>query len=110
MSEGPVDLAERLREAIRASGLGQRDLARKADIDQGQLSRFLNGSQTLTLTVASKLCAVLGLRLVKQDGPAGEGPGEATGGQGDGTVREAEQAKPTARPPTRRKSGHRPKD
>jgi transcriptional regulator with XRE-family HTH domain len=68
MSEGDPDLAEQLREAIRRSGQSQRDLARRAKINQAQLSRFLNGKRTLTLDAAGALCAVLGLRLAKAEG------------------------------------------
>jgi transcriptional regulator with XRE-family HTH domain len=71
MSESDPDLVEQLRQAIRISGLSQRGLARITGISQGQLSRFMRGDRTLTLTVAAKLCVALRVRLVQADDPAG---------------------------------------
>jgi transcriptional regulator with XRE-family HTH domain len=63
----PPDLIEQLRRALAASGVSMNRLGKEAGVNQAQLSRFLRGERTLTLTTAARLCAYLGLRLV---GPA----------------------------------------
>jgi transcriptional regulator with XRE-family HTH domain len=40
------------------------DLCKQAGVDQGQLSRFLAGEQSLGLKTAEKLCRVLGIELI----------------------------------------------
>jgi plasmid maintenance system antidote protein VapI len=50
---------EALQQAIRDSGLRLREIARRADIDVGIVSRFLDGSRTMTLATAEKLAAAL---------------------------------------------------
>lgn len=63
------DLAEQLRDAIRASGLSTRDLARRSGVAQPVLSRFLSGQRDLTLRSASKVAAVFGMRWTKPKRP-----------------------------------------
>lgn len=62
-----MDIEEQLRAAIqkaRASGdINQRQIALKAGVDVGILSRFVRGEQTITLANAAKLAAVLKLSL-----------------------------------------------
>jgi hypothetical protein len=50
--------------AIRDSGLPQLEIARRAGIAAGQLSRFMRNERTLTLPAAEKICRVVGLHLV----------------------------------------------
>ena len=57
------DLETQLRDAIKKSGLSQSDLAQRSDVNQGQISRFLNGERTLTLESAGSIAKVLGLEL-----------------------------------------------
>ncbi len=56
-------MSELLRAAIRQSGLSQGEVARRAEIDPGQVSRFLHGTRSLTLATAEKVAAALGLKL-----------------------------------------------
>jgi transcriptional regulator with XRE-family HTH domain len=72
MSEGgsAADLSGQLRRAITGCGRSLNQLAAASGVHRAQLSRFLRGERTLTLTVAAKLCNCLGLRLT--------GPGLAT--------------------------------
>jgi transcriptional regulator with XRE-family HTH domain len=48
---------------VRRTGLPVLEIARKAGVSQGQLSRFMRDERTLTLPVAEKVCRVLGLSL-----------------------------------------------
>ena len=57
------EATEALREAIRDSGLSQNEIARRAGIDSGQVSRFVNGQRGMTLATAATVAAVLGLAL-----------------------------------------------
>jgi transcriptional regulator with XRE-family HTH domain len=57
-------MSDRLREAIKSSGLTLKQLWDKSGVDQGRLSRFLRGERDLTLTSAEKLFSALGMRLV----------------------------------------------
>lgn len=58
-------MIEQLREAIRKSGEGLGRLARRAGVGRGELSRLVRGdARGLTLDVAEKLAAALGLALV----------------------------------------------
>ncbi len=63
----PQDLAEQLRQAIKACGMTLSQLGKAAGVHKAQLSRFLRQERTLTLTAATKLCAFLQLTLT---GPA----------------------------------------
>lgn len=61
-----VDLAVQLREAIRASGLTRNRLAKLAGVRYSALWRFLeDDNRDPTLSTASKICTVLGMRLTK---------------------------------------------
>ena len=55
--------SERLRAAIRRSGLSQNEVARRAGIDPGMVNRFLHGTRSMTLATAEKVAAALGLKL-----------------------------------------------
>jgi len=58
------DMSETIREAIRASGLAEIEIARRASTTAGQINRFMRGERTLTLPIAERVCRVLGLKLV----------------------------------------------
>jgi DNA-binding phage protein len=58
------DLTLAIQSAIRQSGLPQLVIARQAGITAGQLSRFMRSERTLTLPASSKVCRILGLKLV----------------------------------------------
>ena len=61
-----MNLAAQLREAIRTSGLTRNRLAKLAGVRYSALWRFLeDDSRDPTLSTASKLCTVLGMRLTK---------------------------------------------
>lgn len=55
--------SERLRVAIRASGLSQNEVARRAGIDPGMVNRFLHGTRGLTLATAEKVADAIGIEL-----------------------------------------------
>ena len=57
------DLTLAIQLAIRQSGLPQLEIARRAGITAGQLSRFMRNERTLTLPVASKVCRIVGMKL-----------------------------------------------
>ena len=61
------EAAETLRAALGKTGLGVREIAERADISAGIVSRFLVSARTLTLPTADRLAAAVGLqwRLVK---------------------------------------------
>jgi plasmid maintenance system antidote protein VapI len=45
-------------------------VAREAGVNQGSLSRFINGKRSLTLPVAERLMVFFGLRVVEPKGKA----------------------------------------
>lgn len=47
--------SEQLREAIRASEISLKELARRTGVDDGVLSRFMRGERSLTLDSVDKL-------------------------------------------------------
>ena len=61
----PVDLAATIRAAFKASGLTMYEVAKRADLDRGQVVRFFRQERGVALPAASKLCEVLGLDLVQ---------------------------------------------
>ncbi len=56
-------MSDELREAIRASGLAQRQICLKAGVDPGLMSRFLSGKSMLSLRAADKVAALLNLHI-----------------------------------------------
>lgn len=56
-------LADQLRRAVKESGITVYELSRRSEVHRSQLSRFLRGQRDLGLTMADKLCRVLGLTL-----------------------------------------------
>ena len=61
-------MTKTLQQAIRNSDFSQSEVARRAGIDVGQVSRFLRGERGMTLATAAKVADVLGLdlRLVRK--------------------------------------------
>lgn len=59
-----------VRQAIEASELSITELARRAEIDHGQLSRFMSGQRTITLETLDPLAKVLGLEIRRKRGKA----------------------------------------
>ena len=57
------DLTEQLRQAIADSGLTGYRISADAGVDRGLMTRFINGDRGITLTVASRITAYLGLEL-----------------------------------------------
>ncbi len=57
--------SEIVREAIRASGLPIRELARRTGVEVSALSRFMNEQVGISLTTFEKLAPELGLRVVQ---------------------------------------------
>lgn len=62
-------LSDQLRDAIRDSGLSVREIGRRADVDPGQLHRFLGQERGLTTDTLDRIAAALGLRLVEAPRP-----------------------------------------
>jgi transcriptional regulator with XRE-family HTH domain len=70
-----IGLQEQLRQLILATGWTQYRLSQESGVDRSQLSRFLRGKRDLSLAVADKVCAVLGINFV-QDGTGGAAQSE----------------------------------
>jgi predicted transcriptional regulator len=63
MPEISGKLAAKMRQAIELDTRSTYALAKEADVSRKQLGMFLKGDSDMTLTVAAKLCDVLGLEL-----------------------------------------------
>lgn len=63
-------LTQTIRKAIQTSGLSLNGLGDKADVDPGQISRFMRGERSMTLTTVEALLDALNLqvRLVRRKG------------------------------------------
>jgi ribosome-binding protein aMBF1 (putative translation factor) len=59
------DLAQQLRDAIEAIGMTPYALAKASGVDDAVVYRFLAGQRDLTLDTASRIAAVVGVRLTK---------------------------------------------
>jgi transcriptional regulator with XRE-family HTH domain len=57
------DIEMQLRDAILGSGMSCYEIAKRAGVTNSQLSLFLSGQRSLTLTSAAKIARVLGLEL-----------------------------------------------
>jgi transcriptional regulator with XRE-family HTH domain len=57
------DIEVQLRDAIQGSGMSRYEIAKRAGVTNSQLSLFLSGQRSLTLTSAAKIARVLGLEL-----------------------------------------------
>lgn len=59
-------LIESLKAAITGSGLPHNELAERCGVSRQQISRFMQGTRTLTLPNAEKLATYLRLRLIQE--------------------------------------------
>jgi ribosome-binding protein aMBF1 (putative translation factor) len=59
----PTDLAESIRQAIRASSKSANQLAIPSAVDKGIITRFLRGERSITVETAGKLLAALGCEI-----------------------------------------------
>ena len=59
-----MDMEAKLKKAVNASGMTQREVAEMAGLAQPQMSLFMNGHRSLSLGAASKLATALGYELV----------------------------------------------
>lgn len=57
-------MSTRLRSAIERSELSRYEIAKRSGVSQSVLSRFVNGTGSLTLDAIEKLAPVLGIDLV----------------------------------------------
>ena len=62
-------LEDRLRDAIRASGMTQYEIAKAVDCYPSTISRFLGGSCSIRLDLAERLMDLLGFKIT---GPTGK--------------------------------------
>jgi ribosome-binding protein aMBF1 (putative translation factor) len=71
-SRQPCELEKAIMEAVARTGWTQQELAARSGVPQSVVCRFLSGDpakrRTILLPAADRLCAVLGLRLVKARG------------------------------------------
>lgn len=58
------DIEKKLREAILKSKMSRYKISQLSGVGEAQLSLFVNGKRTLTLTSAAKVAKALGLELV----------------------------------------------
>ena len=63
MDSAIKDIEMQLGEAIRGSEMSCYEIAKRAGVTNSQLSLFINGQRSLTLTSAAKIARVLGLEL-----------------------------------------------
>lgn len=61
------DIEKQLKQAIKRSKMSRYRIAEKSGLSESQLSYFVNGHRTLTLTAAAKLAKVLGLELTQKE-------------------------------------------
>lgn len=63
MKTSKNNIEEYLRKAIMTAGISRFEIARRAKVNEAQLSYFVNRKRTLTLTSAAKVAKFLGLEL-----------------------------------------------
>ena len=63
MDSAGKDIEVQLREAIVGSEMSCYEIAKRTEMANSQLSLFINGHRSLTLTSAAKVARVLGLEL-----------------------------------------------
>ena len=63
MNSDTSDIETQLREAIMSASMSQYRIAKDSGVAKSQLSLFLSGQRSLTLTSAAKIARVLGLEL-----------------------------------------------
>lgn len=73
-------ITDSLKAFIEESGMSRYEISRLAQVQQSQLSRFVNDKRSLTLEAVDRLAECLGLELVRSDRQARgqrSGPGKA---------------------------------
>jgi hypothetical protein len=70
-------VSDQLRDAIRDCGISVRQLGRRADVDDGQIHRFMSGERGLNLDTVDRIAGTLGLRLVEALRRPGRRPARA---------------------------------
>lgn len=63
MTSDTRDIERQLLEAIVNSSMSQYEIAKRSGVTKSQLSLFVSGQRSLTLTSAAKIARVLGLEL-----------------------------------------------
>ena len=63
MAKKKIEWEMQFRVAIEQSGMSLKEIARKSDVDDSQLSRFLRGERTFTLPTAERIARVIRLEL-----------------------------------------------
>ena len=67
MNSKVIGIETQLRDAILSSGTSRYEIAKQAGVTNSQLSLFLSGQRSLTLTSAAKIAHVLDLELAKRN-------------------------------------------
>jgi transcriptional regulator with XRE-family HTH domain len=62
--ESPT-LIDQIRQAIRDSGMGIRELGRAAGVEASRISRFMRGERSIDVAAVSAICQVLGYQLFR---------------------------------------------
>jgi len=60
-----MDIERQMRQAIVDSDMSCYEIAKRSKVTKAQLSLFVNGKRSMTLTSAAKIAKVLGLELVQ---------------------------------------------
>ena len=63
----PLSLSDELRQAIERSGVSRYSIWQQTGIDQGSLSKFMDGERGLGMESIDKLAALLGLHICSAD-------------------------------------------
>lgn len=64
-----MSLSDELRQAVERSGLSRYSIWQQTGIDQGSLSKFMDGERGLGLESIDKLAELLGLHIVAKPQP-----------------------------------------
>lgn len=65
MGKAPANIEQQLRQAILDSDLSRYELAKRTGVSQATLSLFVHGHRSVTMGLAAKLAAELGLELTR---------------------------------------------
>ena len=66
-----MTVTEQLRKAILESGLPQAAIARRAEVPEAVVSRFISAKTVIGGQNLDRLCKALGLKLTQQESPKG---------------------------------------
>jgi transcriptional regulator with XRE-family HTH domain len=62
--ESPT-LIDQVKQAIRDSGMGVRELGRATGVEASRISRFMRGERSIDVAAVSAICQVLGYQLFR---------------------------------------------